>query len=101
MMVRIFKPAKTAMQSGRSKTKEWVLEYRPESRRIPEPLMGLVSAGDTTNQVRIPFESKDEAVAFAKKHGFTYMVQEPHERQVHPKAYADNFAYTRRGNWTH
>ena len=101
MMVRIFKPAKTAMQSGRSKTKDWVLEYRAESRRVPEPLMGWVSASDTTNQVRIPFDSKEEAIAFAKSHGFQFTVQEPRERVVTPKAYADNFAYTRRGNWTH
>jgi hypothetical protein len=101
MMVRIFKPAKTAMQSGRAKTKDWMLEYRPESRRIPEPLMGWVSADDTTNQVRIPFDSKEEAIAFALKHGFAYTVQEPRERKPRPKAYADNFAVNRRGNWTH
>ena len=101
MMVRIYKPAKTAMQSGRAKTKAWMLEYRAESRRIPEPLMGWVSAGDTTNQVRIPFDTKDEAIAFARKHGFAFIVQEPRERVLKPKAYADNFAFNRRSNWTH
>jgi len=101
MMVRIFRPAKTAMQSGRAKTKAWMLEYRPETKRIPEPLMGWVSAGDTTNQVRIPFDTKDEAIAFARKHGFAFTVQEPRERKPRPKAYADNFAFNRRGNWTH
>ena len=101
MMVRIYQPAKTAMQSGRAKTKEWILEYRAESRRVPEPLMGWVSAGDTTNQVRIPFDSREEAVAFAKKHGFAYTVQGTRDRRPKPKAYADNFAFGRKQNWTH
>ncbi|NQW11499.1 MAG: ETC complex I subunit [Alphaproteobacteria bacterium] len=101
MMVRIYQPTKTAMQSGRAKIKDWILEYRAESRRVPEPLMGWVSAGDTTNQVRIPFDSREEAVAFAKKHGFAYTVQETRNRRPTPKAYADNFAFARKQNWTH
>jgi hypothetical protein len=101
MRVRIYRPAKNAMQSGRAKTKRWILEYRAETARIPEPLMGWVSAGDTTNQVRIPFDTRDEAVAFAKKHGFAYTVVDPHERKPKPKAYADNFAFDRKINWTH
>ena len=52
-------------------------------------------------QVRVTFETKDEAVAYARKHGFTYTVREPRERRIKPKAYADNFAYTRREPWTH
>ncbi|EDP66248.1 probable NADH-ubiquinone oxidoreductase-related protein [alpha proteobacterium BAL199] len=101
MQVRIYKPAKNAMQSGRAKTKHWVLEYRAETARIPEPLMGWVSSGDTTNQVRIPFDTREEAVTFAKRHGFAYSVVEPHERAPRPKAYADNFAFNRKINWTH
>ncbi len=101
MRVRIYKPAKNAMQSGRAKTKNWILEYRAETARIPEPLMGWVSAGDTTNQVRIPFETRDEAVSFAKRHGFAYTVVEPHERKPKPKVYAENFAFDRKINWTH
>src|SRR3546814_18257097 len=89
------------MQSGRAKTKRWILEYRAETARIPEPLMGWVSAGDTTNQVRIPFDSRAEAVAFAKKHGFAYTVVEPQERRPRPKAYADNFPVDRTFTRTH
>src|SRR3546814_18476275 len=89
------------MQSGRAKTKRWILEYRAETARIPEPLMGWVSAGDTTNQVRIPFDSRAEAVAFAKKHGFAYTVVEPQERRPRPQAYADNFTVDRTFSWTH
>lgn len=101
MMVRIFKPAKNAMQSGRAKTKSWILEYRAETKRVPEPLMGWVSSGDTTNQVRIPFDSKEEAIAFARANGFAFTVQEPKERRLVPKSYGDNFSFYAKEKWTH
>ena len=98
---RIFKPAKTAMQSGMRNTRDWVLEWEPDEQRVPEPLMGWISSGDTQTQVRLKFGSRDEAVAFAEKHGIPHVVQEPKQRRIKPKAYADNFAYTRTGLWTH
>ncbi len=101
MSVRIYQPTKTAMQSGRAKTRQWILEWPPQTRRIPEPLMGWVSAGDTKNQVRIPFESKEEAIAFAKSKGLPYQVVEPKARKLQLKTYADNFAIKRRFAWTH
>jgi hypothetical protein len=101
MMVRIYQPTKTAMQSGRAKTRQWVLEHAPETARRPEPLMGWVAAGDTKNQIYLSFESRDEAVAYAKKHNMTYVVQEPRRSKLRTKAYADNFAFTRSGSWTH
>ena len=88
---RIYQPAKTAMQSGRAKTHRWVLEYEPATPRRPEPLMGWISSGDTLNQIRLRFETEEEAVAFAKRKGLDYSVEEPHERQVTPRNYADNF----------
>src|SRR5262249_20682373 len=51
MIARIYKPAKTAMQSGTAKTKEWVLDYEPEQPRQIEPLMGWTSSGDMRQQV--------------------------------------------------
>ena len=78
MSVRIYRPSKTAMQSGRAKTKNWVLEPTLETARRPEPLMGWVSSGDTNNQVRLTFETKEEAVAYAKKHELDYIVQGDH-----------------------
>ncbi len=81
------------MQSGKGKTKSWVLEYIPESGRIPEALMGWVSSQDTLNQVRIKFATCDDAVAFAQKHGFSYKVDESHIRKVKPRNYGDNFKY--------
>ncbi len=88
---RIFRPAKTAMQSGRAQTRQWVLEYEPATPRQPDPLMGWSSAADTLNQVHLCFASLEEAKAFAEKHGLDYAVEMPHERRFKPKAYADNF----------
>jgi len=92
---RIFRPAKTAMQSGRAQTHKWVLEYEPATRRVPEALMGWSSAADTLNEVRLRFDTLDEAKAFAAKHGFDYTVIGPHERSLKQKSYADNFRYDR------
>jgi len=101
MQVRIFQPAKTAMQSGRANTRRWVLEFEPESARQIEPLMGWTSSGDTKGQLRLWFDNKDEALAYAHKHGFMYTLEEPQKPEVRPKAYADNFSPSRRGRWTH
>ncbi len=93
--VRIYQPAKTAMQSGIAKTKTWVLEYEPASAREPDPLMGWASAGDTLNEVRIKFHTREAAVAFARKRGLDYTVIAPKPRTIRPKSYADNFRYDR------
>jgi hypothetical protein len=91
---RIFKPAKTAMQSG-ARTRKWVLAYEPASRRQPDPLMGWSSAKDTLNEVSLRFETMDEAIAFATKRGLDYTVIVPQESTEKPKSYADNFRYDR------
>jgi hypothetical protein len=94
-LARIFRPAKTAMQSGRRATKKWVLEFEPASRRDPDPLMGWSSAADTLNEVQLRFDSLDEAIAFADKHRIAYAVVEPRQRRPKLKSYADNFRYDR------
>ena len=101
MEVRIFKPAKTAMQSGRGRTKDWVLEFEPSDAGRPDPLMGWVGSADTRKQVRLSFDSEAEAVAYARKHGHSFTVEKPKRRRIRPKAYADNFAFNRRRPWTH
>ncbi|MEP4380473.1 MAG: ETC complex I subunit [Alphaproteobacteria bacterium] len=101
MKARIFQPTKTAMQSGRAKTQNWVLEFEPTRRQQLDPLMGWPGAGDTMQQVRMNFESRADAEAHATRHGLDYVVQEPKERQIKPKAYADNFAVGRRIPWSH
>lgn len=101
MTVRIFKPAKTAMQSGQGNTKEWVLEFEPEAARSIDPLMGWTSSSDTRQQVRLEFDSKDEAIAYATRNGLAFSVKEPKPRQPVSKSYTDNFKFGRIGRWTH
>ena len=91
---RIYRPSKSAMQSG-SGPRKWRLEYEPATRRDPDPLMGWSSARDTLNEVQLRFDSLDEAVAFANKHGLDYTVIEPQPRIPKVKSYADNFRYDR------
>lgn len=101
MFARIFKPAKTAMQSGRAKTHDWVLEFAPASARVPDPLMGWSSSSDTQAQVRLTFADKDLAMAYAQKHGIAFRLVEPETPPKIIKTYADNFATNRRQSWTH
>jgi len=63
MVARIYKPAKTAMQSGKANTKAWVLDFEPEQPPEVEPLMGWTSSGDMRQQIRLRFDTKEEAVA--------------------------------------
>ena len=101
MTARIFKPAKTAMQSGSANTKEWMLEFEPEEPRTIEPLMGWTSSGDTRQQVQLWFDSKEEAIAYATREGIAYRVEEPQEATRRTISYADNFKFNRVGQWTH
>ncbi len=98
---RIYQPAKTAMQSGLAKTKTWVLELEPEAGRTVEPLMGWTSTTDTGSQVRLGFETREEAIAYAERHGIPYTLTEPTKRKHQRKSYSDNFKFGRVGSWTH
>ena len=82
MIARIYRPAKTAMQSGHAKTKEWVLDYEPEQPREIEPLMGWTSSGDMRQQVRLHFDTPEEAVAYCQRLGIPYQLSQskPHTR---------------------
>lgn len=93
--VRIYQPSKNALQSGKANTKKWVLEYEPESAKSLDPLMGWTSSGDTRGQVKMKFASRDDAIAFAKRKGFEYVVREPKARRIQIRNYADNFAFNR------
>jgi hypothetical protein len=102
MVARIYRPAKSAMQSGRSgRSCDWMLEFAPQSRREADPLMGWTSSDDTRRQLRLTFATKEEAVAYATREGIPFEIQEPRERELAPKAYADNFRFDRVGRWTH
>jgi len=94
--VRIYRPAKTAMQSGRAKTRQWTLEFAPGAREEADPLMGWQGSPDTLNQVRMHFATKDEAIAFAERAGYAYTVaDDTPPRKPKPKSYSDNFRFDR------
>ncbi len=103
MTARIYQPARNAMQSGQAKTKDWVLEYTPESPRGIDPLMGWTSSSDMHSQIRLRFASKEAAVAYAEAGGLAYTVTEPHKRKtvIREGGYGENFAANRRTVWTH
>ncbi len=101
VIARIYKPAKTAMQSGTAKTKEWVLDFEPEQPREIEPLMGWTSSGDMAQQIRLRFDTADEAVAYCERRGIAYQVSAPKPTTRTGLSYSDNFAFKRRDAWTH
>ena len=97
MRVRIYKPTKSASQSGRSKNTHWLLEPELLTARTPEPLMGWVSAGDTLSELkgRLRFPTCEEAVDFAKRHNWDYVLEQHAERRLSPRNYLDNFRIVR------
>jgi hypothetical protein len=101
MPARIFKPARNAMQSGKGKSDHWVLEHEQESRRVADPLMGWTSTEDTVTQVKLSFETREEAEAYALRKGFAYVVQTETPVRMQKKSYSDNFKFGRTENWTH
>jgi hypothetical protein len=101
MSVRIYKPAKTAMQSGKGGTDAWVLEPDGTSAVTVDPLMGWSGSTDTDKQVRLTFPTREDAVRYAEQAGLAYTVTEPTTHKTKPRSYADNFKFGRIGSWTH
>ena len=101
MTARIYKPSKTAMQSGQAATKDWLLEFEPEEPRTIEPLMGWTSSGDMKQQLTLHFDTKEDAIAYCERKGIAYQVIEPKDSVHRSIAYADNFAFKRVEPWTH
>jgi len=89
------------MQSGLARTKDWVLDFEPEKPRRPDPLMGWAGHGDMHQQIRMEFDTKEEAVAYATRNGIAYTLYEPKPRAMVRKSYGDNFKFGRIGTWTH
>ena len=86
----IFKPNKSAMQSGLGKTDKWILEYETKD-PTSNPLMGWESSSDTLSELKLEFSSKELAVNYAKKMKINYEIIEPKKRKIVKKSYADNF----------
>ena len=101
MVARIYKPARTATQSGQAKTGQWRLEFEPAAPRTVEPLIGYTSSTDMAQQVKLSFATKEEAIAYAEKNGIAYQVFEAEEPKRRIAAYSDNFKFNRVGAWTH
>ncbi|WP_312529063.1 ETC complex I subunit [Paracoccus sp. (in: a-proteobacteria)] len=103
MRVRIYQPARNAMQSGMAKTKGWFLVFPQADARDIDPLMGWTSSDDTQSQVRLRFETRKQAEEYAREHGLDYEVIEPQARHanIRPRGYGENFATDRRAPWTH
>jgi antibiotic biosynthesis monooxygenase (ABM) superfamily enzyme len=98
---RIFQPPRTAMQSGNARTHGWMLVFDPAQASRADPLMGWSGSADTQAQVRLHFDTQEEAVAYARRHGIDFELEPPQPRRIKPKAYADNFRYDRVENWSH
>lgn len=101
MAARIYRPAKTAMQSGKAKADTWTLEFEPEQPRKVEPLMGYTSSRDMKSQICLTFETKEEAIAYAQKNSIAYTVYEPKETRRRVVSYSENFRSDRKQPWTH
>jgi len=102
MLARIFRPSKNAMQSGKAKTKDWVLEFEPKAARRSDPLMGWTQTSDTeSSQVQLQFDTKEDAVRYAEQHGIAFQLSDDKPAKRIIKAYADNFAFGRKVPWTH
>lgn len=91
MAARIFQRPKSAMQSGKARVDEWVLEFEQSEARRPDPLMGWTGSGDTQAQVQLTFGSKDEAKAYADRHGIAARVHPTPPKALKLQSYADNF----------
>ena len=101
MTARIYSPSRTAMQSGTAKTGYWVLEFDPAEPRTIDPLMGYTSSRDMKSQIRLTFDTKEEAIAYATRNGIAFRVEEEHTPKRRQISYAENFRYDRKIPWTH
>ena len=90
MKAKIYKPSKTAMQSGIKKFNKWIIEFLTDDPG-KNPLMGWESSSDTYSELKLEFKSKNLAIEYAKKNKIDYEVIEPKSRKINKKSYADNF----------
>ena len=96
-VVRIYRPARNTMQSGRGNTRKWVLEFEPADAKRNDALMGWAGSSDTQSQVRLRFATREEAEAYARRQGWKVRSSEPNQRVMQIRSYSDNFAFRRVG----
>tara|TARA_Y100000590_G_scaffold406479_1_gene495809 strand:+ start:52 stop:345 length:294 start_codon:yes stop_codon:yes gene_type:complete len=88
--VKIHKPTRTAMQSGKRNTKKWLLEFYTLDNGV-DPLMGWESSKDTMSEIKLEFSTKDQAINYAIKNNLDFYIIEPQKRKIIKKSYSDNF----------
>jgi len=93
MTARIYRPAKTATQSGRGNTRHWILEFDSQFPQRTDSLTGWIGSDGTQQQVRMKFPSSEAAVAFAERSGIGYTLVKPSQTRVRKRTYADNFRH--------
>ena len=91
MAARIFQRSKNAMQSGKARADEWVLQFESHRPHTPDPLTGWSGGGDTQSQVTLAFPTAEAAIAYAEREGIPYHYVPPAERKLRLQSYADNF----------
>ena len=101
MTIKIYKPSKSAMQSGQANTKKWLAEYISDTEQVKDTLMGWNSSLDTKSQIKVFFDTKEQAIKWAKKNNYQYFVKDPKKRKIKAKNYASNFDINRKESWTH
>ena len=101
MTIKIYKPSKSSMQSGQRNTKKWLAEYISDTEQVKDTLMGWNSSLDTKSQIKVFFETKEQAIEWAQNNNYQYLVEDPKKRKIKPKNYASNFDINRKESWTH
>ena len=101
MTIKIYKPSKSSMQSGQRNTKKWLAEYISDTEQVKDTLMGWNSSLDTKSQIKVFFETKEQAIEWAQKNNYQYFVEDTKKRKIKPKSYASNFDINRKESWTH
>ena len=90
-VARIVEADRKATQSGKAGTGRWTLEFEREHAQRPDPLTGWNGSGDTRTQVRLSFQTKEDAIAYATKQGLAYHLVPAAPVNLKIQAYADNF----------
>ena len=90
-IARISELERKTTQSGKANAGRWLLEFERSEAMRADPLTGWAGSSDTNPQVRITFDSKDEAIAYAERRGLQYHLVPAPPVTLKIQAYADNF----------
>ena len=103
MLARIFKASKTAMQSGTGNADQWFLEFDQNDHKPIDQVMSWIGSSDTSSQIKLKFETKEEAIQYAKTNNVLFFIDAGTEKKmnIRKNGYGDNFDYNRKRPWTH